>query len=918
MTLPLLQTKLYVRSARAQHVSRPALLEQLDEGLDHGHRLTLISAPAGFGKTTLLSEWVAALGDRRASPPRVAWLSLDDSDNDPARFSAYLVAALQTGDGGAGETLPGVLHAPQSVSMEQFLAELINRISAVSASFVLVLDDYHLISAQPVHDAITRLLDHLPANLHLVIATRADPPLPIARLRARGQLTEIRMPELRFTSDEAAEFLNRVMGLELAAGEVAALEGRTEGWIAGLQMAAVALRATRSARGDAVRFVRDFTGSNRFILEYLIEEVLQRQPEHVQAFLLRTSILERLCGPLCAAVAADTDGRGIEDSGQANGPALDREPWAVLEYLERANLFVVPLDDRREWYRYHRLFADLLRSRLERIHPHLVPVLHRRASTWYEQRGFVTEAIDHALSAGDLERAAGLIEQNAEATLMRGQAATFLRWVDRLPDGLVRERPSLCVLHAWMLLMAGQPLATVESRLRDADSGGELVTGRVTGLRALMAAFRGEVFHAAELSRRALDELPDHEQFTRTYVAWILRVCQLVSGVGVVDGQTFDDVFRMSQRAGNVMLSVMVICQRAELLMRQGQLHEAAASYRKALALATDARGRRLPIAGQALVGLGELLREWGDLDAAASHLLEGIALTEQWSDVGPFEAYIALARVRRAQGDVEGAWRALQTAQELAVSFDVTELDDLTVAMFQALFKVRQGELDPAQRWAEDRGLHQYIHAPLQEKAGDSYDLRLRKYELLVLARLLMAQGRPSEARALLQPLVPVAERRRRPGMLIEIHALQALASQALGDLDQAMAALERALALAEAEGYVRVFADEGAPMAALLREAAKRGITVAHVRSVQSALGAGEEAAPSAAEAAALPEPLSARELEVLRLLGTHLSSTEMAEKLFISANTVRFHIKNIYGKLGVHRRLDAVQRARELGLL
>ena len=925
MTLPLLQTKLYIPPVRPELVSRPRLIERLDDGIDLGRRLTLISAPAGFGKTTLLSEWLQGVETRRTAPLRVAWLSLDEGDNDPARFLAYTIAALQTVGERIGDQLPGMLQSPQSTPLEAFLADLINQVTAVADHFVLVLDDFHLITARSIHDAITFLLDHLPGNMHLVIATRADPPLPVARLRARGQLTELRLPDLRFTSEEAAEFPNRVTGLELAVSEVAALEARTEGWIAGLQMAAVALRATVSQEGDAVSFVQDFTGGHRFVLDYLIEEVLQHQPEPIQAFLLQTSILDRLCGPLCDAVTVEIRDEASEEGREARIPAPDLDSRTILEHLERANLFVVPLDDRREWYRYHRLFADLLRSRLQRVHPHLTPTLHRRASAWYEQSGFTTEAIDHGLAAQNLERVADLIDQSAEATLMRGEAATFLRWVDTLPDELVRARPSLCVLHAWMLLMYGRPLHVVESRLRDADRLDELVTGRVTALHGLMAAFRGQVSQAAELCRCALDQLPEEERFARTYATWILCTCQLVSSGGSIDSHSFDEVLRMSQRAGNLMLSVMVICNRAELLMRQGQLREAAATYQRALALATDARGRRLPIAGQALIGLGELSREWGDLDVAARYLTEGIELTVKWTEVGPFDAYIALTRVSRAQGDLDGAREAIQRAQELAVQFDLTELDDLTVAMFQAWLWVAEGELEAVERWAKGRELLQYLDSPLQEEAGDSYDTRLHKYELLVVARLLIAQDRSNAALVLLHSLVPIAEWRQRPGMLIEIYVLQALALHAQGSLDRAMAALEHAISVAEPEGYVRVFADEGAPMARLLREAAKRGISMEYVGRLQAALGAAapvlteeQDVASARAEGRALTEPLSARELEVLRLLDTYLSSTEIAEALYVSVNTVRFHIKNMYGKLGVHRRSDGVEQARELRLL
>jgi LuxR family maltose regulon positive regulatory protein len=910
MATPLLNTKLYTPSPRPGLVARPRLVERLDEGLRLGHKLTLVSAPAGFGKTTLVSAWATGCGRP------VAWLSLDEGDDDPARFLAYLAAALRA----VGVEIEEGASADvgTSAAAEAFLTALINQVAAAPEPLILVLDDYHLVTAQPVHDALAFLLDHLPGNLHLAIATRADPPLPVARLRGRGQLTELRLADLRFTPEEAAEFLERAMGLALSGDDVAALNARTEGWIAGLQMAALSLQG----QDDVSDFIAAFTGSNRYVLDYLLEEVLRREPEHVQAFLLQTSILERLCGSLCDAVIGDWR----SEIGQSlQSPISNLQSQTVLEHLESANLFVVPLDDRRGWYRYHRLFADLLRQRLHQKHPDRVPALHRRASAWFERDGLMTEAIDHALAAEDLDRAADLIEQNAEVTLMRGEVATFLGWVDALPDDLVRARPTLCVLYAWMLLWQSRSLKVIESLLQDIEEGDERVSGRVTALRGLMAALRGQTGPAVELSRRALEQLPQEEQFIRMFATWILRTALLVSGEGVVDDHALDEVLRMSQGAGNVMLSVMITCNRAELLMRQGQPREAAATYQKAVELATDARGRRMPIAGQALIGLGELSREWGHLDAAERYLLEGIALTEQWTEVGPMEAYVALARVRQAQGDMDSAWEALRKARELAVKFDLTDLDDLSVAMVQAWMQVSQGDLEPARRWAEARDLFKYIATPLQEEAGDSYDLRVRKYELLVLARLLIAQGQPGEALKLLASLIPVAEWRGRPGMLVEIHVLQALAYQAQGDLDRAMDALGCALSLAEPKGYVGTFVGEGEPMRVLLREAAKRGIArdiaPEYVRELLTALGVEERKAPAAPVPplpSALAEPLSARELEVLRLLDTHLSSTEIAGRLYISANTVRFHIKNVYGKLGVHRRSEAIRRAEELELL
>jgi LuxR family maltose regulon positive regulatory protein len=816
MATPLLQTKLYIPPVRPELVPRPRLIEQLDAGLHR--KLTLVSAPAGFGKTTLLSEWVGSCGRP------VGWVSLDEGDNDPARFLAYFVVALQTIETDIGKGVPSAFQAPQPPPIESVLTALVNDIAAIPDPFVLVLDDYHLITAQPIHDALTFLLDHLPPQMHLVIASRADPPLAVARLRGRGQLTELRQTDLRFTPDEAAAFLNQVMGLELSADDVAALASRTEGWIAGLQMAAVSMQGQE----DIASFVHAFTGSDRYVLDYLVEEVLQWQPNSVQTFLLQTAILDRLTGPLCDAVM---DWRlevgGWKWEGDQR-PTADLQPptssQQVLEYLEHANLFIVPLDNERQWYRYHRLFADLLRKRLHQAQPDLVPTLHHRASTWHEQNGLMATAIDHALSAGDLERAAHLIEQTAEATLMRSEIATFLSWMEMLPDELVRARPLLCLFHAGALLWGSRPLDAIEARLRDAveaDPDGS-ISGEVAAIRALLAAHQGDVRRSTELSHRALELLPEESLFLRSVVAGSLGLAYLWSDEVVAATQTFDELARIGQETGNFMLTVMALRRLAKLRRMQGQLHKARALYEQALELAVDRQGRPLPIAGLALIGLGELWREWNDLEAAMRDLTEGIELTSQWSEAGTVEGYIRVARVRQAQGDEDGAREAIQKAQQLALKTDTTEVDDLSVALHQARLWVAQGNLEAALRWVEERGLDKDVDSAELEASDDLLNYHLRKYEHVVLARLLMAQDRPDEALTLLEPLLPRIEQQGRIGMAIEIHVLRALALQAQGDVAQAMTALECALSLAEPGGYVRIFVDEGPPMARLLYQAA------------------------------------------------------------------------------------------------
>lgn len=958
MAIPILKTKLYLPASQARAVPRPRLIVRLNEGLRPGCKLILISAPAGFGKTTLVSEWIQTAGegippvgegDRAprereggSTPPlRFAWLSLDRGDNDPVRFLAYLAAALGSVDEGLGHQVLDAVQSPQPPAAETVLTALLNGLAEYPDPIVLVLDDYHEITALPVHKALLFALEHLPPHVRLVLATRNDPPWPLARLRARQAMVELRTPELRFTLDEAATYLNAVMGLGLCAEDLTTLDARTEGWISGLQMAALALHSRLGAQGprDMSAFIRAFGGSHRFVLDYLVEEVLERQPAEVQAFMLHTSILDRLCAPLCDALTERTDSQ------------------AVLNRLERANLFVVPLDAQRCWYRYHRLFADLLRARLQHMQPDQASVLHRRASAWLERNDLLSEAIDHALAGGDLERAADLVEKNAEATLMRGEVATFVRWIDALPERAVRARPRLRFYYAWTLLWEGRSLGIIESLLQDAaggeesaggegsaggkgSAGGERIAGSTTALRSLLAAFRGQLSLAIELARRALEELPEEERFVRTFVAWILSATQLGAGGATADSQALDDVLALSQQAGNVMLSFVIECNRAELWMRQGWLERAAATYQRALDRVTDPRGHRLPIAGQALFGLGELSRERGDLEAATRSLAEGMRLIEQWTEIGPLEGYICLARVRWAQGDRAGTWEAIEKARKLAADYDLTELDDLSVAMFQAWFWVAEGDEENAERWARSRDLYRYIDTPLQEKVGDSYEHRMLKYELTVLARLLIAQGRPAQAVRVLAPVAPIAKRRRRTGLLIECLALQALAWRAQGDLDRALCTLDRALTTGEPEGYLRIFVDEGEPMRSLIaafrsriggrdgsiREPAQAARMRAYVDRLLAAYAPSSVQPPVSPPAppqaparaqAALIEPLSEREQQVLGLLRTSLSQPEIADRLYVSVNTVRSHVKHIYGKLDVHSRTEAVERAEELGL-
>ncbi|RPI26097.1 MAG: hypothetical protein EHM70_19385 [Chloroflexota bacterium] len=888
--VPLLETKLRIPPEAPVLITRPHLIEKLNEGLRLGRRATLISAPAGYGKTTLLSSWA-----HQCRRP-VAWLSLDEDDSDPARFLAYLVASLGKIDMVSG-SLAGIASL-QPFSTQAAVPALIHEIETAGREFVLMLDDYHLIQASPVHHALTYLLDHQPSNLHLVIATRADPPLPFARLRARGQLNELRQIDLRFTLDETTSFLNQAMKLGLDAGDVSLLASRTEGWIAGLRLAATSLQA----HGETHRFIQNFRGSNRYVLDYLIEEVIQRQPANVQAFLLQTSILDRLSSPLCEAVV-----------GQAGGQAM-------LETLERANLFIVPLDDERRWYRYHRLFADLLQKRLTETYPELVPALHNRASEWHEQNGLLAEAIDHALAAGQLqsgsddkfERAAQLIENIAETMLMRSEAITLLKWINALPEEHVRSRPCLSVYHACVLFLGGSSLDAIEARLKYVEGDSTPLT---LPLMAFAAYFRNDLTRSIELSQRALAQLPAKEMFLRGLATWNLVNALHTSGDLMASQRVLQEATQAGYQPGNALLMVIAVCYRAEINRREGKLHRARLLFQQALDMATDKSGARLPIANQALVGLGEIAREWNELDLATQYVLEAIDLAGRWAQSGPLDAYMALALIRQAQEDWDGVHEILQKMRLLAIEFKVTDADDRLVDMVEAWMQISEGSLDGPRQWAERYGMSGPFDPSVLEQGDQATIRRFRKYEYPITARLWIADGRPADALALLEAVLPGVEEINRIGLAIEYEILIAIAAHALGQENKSLRAIERALTLAEPEGYVRIFLDVGKALAGILSMAISNRIRPGYARRLLAAI---PNASPAAVKPAGMVEQLSGRELEVLGLIAEGLSNEEIAQRLVLSLPTIKWHTSNIYGKLIVKNRTEAVARARILGLL
>jgi LuxR family maltose regulon positive regulatory protein len=923
MATQLLTTKLYIPPIRSKMVSRPRLMKRLMSGLHR--KLTLVSAPAGFGKTTLLGECAASCGQP------IAWISLDTGDNDPVRFWSYLIGALQTipslREASLGEAFLAMLHSSgiagttPAPPIEGLLTGMINELAEVDERFVLVLDDFHLITEPKIHDGLVFLIDHAPPppqGIHLILSSRADPPWPLARLRARAEMTMLRVGELRFTVEEVNSFLNDVMGFELPAGAIAALDARTEGWIAGLQMAAISMRERRRAHHartvpaadtGLTAFVEALSGSHRFILDYLVEEVLDLQNPTIQEFLLKTSILERMTASLCDAITERDDSQ------------------TILAQLDSANLFLNPLDDERRWYRYHRLFADLLHSRLQQTLPDRIPALHSRASEWYEQAGVIAAAMGHALAAGDVERAARLVEGNAMATIYHGQLATVEGWFDALPDKVVRSRPWLCVSQAWLLGSSGQ-WDGVESLLQDAERGAHLgstegttdtqhLIGYITAVRTYASAIQADLPLTQELARKTLQLVPRDDSTVRNFAATLLGSALRHSGDLEAADRVWTEAVAAGRAAGDRHSAVILLSALASLQIEQGQLHRAAATCQDVLQLADESirwGGRRLPAVAPAYARLSTLFREWNDVQEAVRQARECLRLCEPWGHAEAMTTgWSTLAHALQVIGDKEGAGEAMEKARQIAG--DLSPWYRARIDAEQACLWLAQGKLEMAGRWLQGTSL--------DLESEISFD---RMPDYVTMARVMLARDQSSQASELLTRLRRRLESSGAKGSAIEVLVLQALALQAQGDKAEALAALERALSLAEPEGYVRTFIGEGKGMADLLKVAAARGATASYASKLLAQLESESDTKPDATvrrgKAGPAPQPLidplSERELEVLRLLLTSLTASEIGDELYISSHTVRSHIKNIYSKLDVHSRIEAVARAQELELL
>jgi LuxR family transcriptional regulator, maltose regulon positive regulatory protein len=900
-SLHLLTTKFSVPPARTNIVARPRLTQLMHAAIRGP--LTVIAAPAGWGKTTLLHAWHAETSLKNWS---LAWVSLDAGDNDPIRFWTYVLAALNTLHPGVGETPLALLYSTSS-AIEAVLTTLLNALIEFPTETVLVLDDYHFIEAQPIHDALTYLVEHLPANVHLVLASRSDPPLPLARLRARGALSELRAATLRFTVEETTAFLTEVMGLLLSIEQVATLQERTEGWIAGLQLAALSLQG----REEVADFIATFTGSHRYVVDYLVEEVLLRQPADVQDFLVQTCILDRLSGPLCAAV------RGRDDS------------QALLAQLERSNLFLVSLDDERQWYRYHHLFAEVLHSRLQQ-QPAVVAKLHHRASRWYEQHEMFDEAVAHALAVPEVEHAARLIEEYARLTNFPSQFQVLLGWLYRLPDAFVRTQPTLCIMHAIMLVLT-QQLEKASVRVQDAEHCLEkempaqkraTLLSWITAFRGYQARLLGDYERGVPMAFQALELIPETEEmpFTR-----MLRLASLLTAASayLVDGDVTLTTERLvsaavtSARAAINFPAIMKsISNLARFQLLQGRLREAAVTMEQATQLLPQPTGLHTLLHGADYYFIqGELLREWNQLEQAEQHLAQGLALV-QGALIADAEmitrGYLALARLQQACGQHTRALQTLDAFAHMAQQRGFASALVACGAAVRAHLALAQGNLAAALHWVQTSGV--------SATGALSYP---REREYLTLARVRIAQGRAQprgsclpEALAVLERLLADAESKARMGSVLEILLLRALAVQAQGQQQEALRTLGCALTLAEPEGYLRLFLDEGAPLLSLLRQASMRQIMPGYALSLVAA--AGQQGCPAPPRSNQWQDALTERECEVLRLLVDGASNREIAEHLVLSVNTVKKHVFNICSKFNVQSRAQAIAKARKLQLV
>ncbi len=924
MQQPFLETRLYIPQPHPQHVQRKQVIEKLAEVLDHP--LTILSAPAGFGKTTAQAEWAAAAQDRGI---RVAWLSLEEEDNDPARFFSYLTASLNRAAPGTGQDALALLEASQAPEPKLVMTVLLQSLATAvqpGASLLLFFDDYHAIQEAALHEAVFYLIEHLPPGAHLVIGARLDPPFPVGRLRASDRLVELRAEDLRFTVEEERRFFDLRLGLTLPAGTLLRLDERIEGWAAGLQLASLALRSARD-NADVYRFTEAFSGSQRHVADYLMEEVLQKQPPELQDFLFQTSILERLSAPLCNTVT------GRSDSAE------------VLDLLERSNLFLSPLDPGQTWYRYHRLFASLLQSRLRQASPQWAQrngdpgTLHRRAAAWLAEHAFTDPAIQHALAAGDQELAAGLIETAGEQAWINGEFGSLLRWLDVLPEAVQLARPRLCIWRAWSVTLSGRTQALNQAAslldrlqshllensqlLHTPNSIEREYWGMLCAVRSVMiSAFQGDTTLALELSKQALEYLPEDSRVWRGAAALSLGHVYNLRGEVPPAIAAYEEALRANQAAGNLHLTLRTRVYLFGLRYSQGRLKLAVQEGRDLLDQASALSESAQPVLAGAHLFLGYILYEWDQLEEARAEFLKVIELGRRWNNQGIlFSAWWFLSLVQLRLGDLPGMKAALDEGEKIAgLDSFASARYRLTLEAVQARLSLLQGDLDSAASWADRQ-------SPDPQAAGDL------EFEHLTYAQVMVQAHKANYVLGLLDRLEAASRSGGRMTALLEILLVKAMACYSVEDMDRSFACLSEALSCGAPEGFLRVFLDQGELLHRILsaslhrlpadspeQDYARRLLFAFEHSSLPPRVEAKPASArpPSRQASPMLVEPLTGRELEILKLIAEGFTNAEIAKRLYLALNTVKTHVKNIYAKLEVESRTQAIRRAQELRLL
>jgi LuxR family maltose regulon positive regulatory protein len=890
MSVELLDTKLFRPLPHPKLVLRPRLIRQLDEGLNCN--LTMVSAPPGYGKTSSVSAWIA-----KQSYP-CAWLSLDDADNDPIRFWMYIIEAVRTIYNNLGESVLVELCSPQPPVIESILSPLIREIGKINNKFILVLDDYHIIESQSIHKALTYLIERQPKQLHIVIISREDPPLLLSRLRVRKLMAEIREKDLRFGVEEAADFFLQTMGLELAPDDVSEITNRTEGWIAGLQLAAISMHG----HPDIHRFLQSLTGRHRLIVDYLTDEVLRIQPEEIRLFLLKTSILERLCGPLCDTITGKDDGQDI------------------LEHLERANLFIVSLDDERHWYRFHHLFRDLLQYHLNRrVNTDELGVLHLRACRWLAENDLKVEAIQHAIAGKDFELAADLIGSIAEALFLQGAVITIQKLIQSLPESILYKRPFLCVAYAWALNLTEQDdaletyLECAERMLANEPFENNLTSvdlrGHIASMRASKARRQQDIPGMLRYSQEALGLLSKDDLVVRAIVNMNLSLAYMLNVDLNSALQALSEVQTLGQKSGNIITTLNGVGYSTAVLIAQGKLRRAAGLCRQTIKNHLDEYSPPLPTLGHVYGNLARILYEWNDLTAAMAYLEPGILLGEQTQFPTSFRFRANFLNwIRQVRGEREDL-AVLSPTISAIIDRDQADFINADFTAWRVRYWLAQGNREAAEEWATTYQEGRMMHAPW------------RPYGDLALARVMVARQQEREGLKILAPICSEARQVGGIGWLIEALILNALAFQALDETDQAISSLAEALSLAEPEGYIRSFVDEGESMKRLLCQAMQKHIHPEYITQLLNAFLpplTKSTIKDSDRMVLQLFEPLSDREVEILVLISDGLSNREIAQQLYLSLSTVKVHTHNIYGKLGVNSRTQAITRARALGIL